>query len=1330
MPPIIDRLTPTAGWPGGTRADGSVVEGTLVIVLGRNFRPTPDMAGNEVSFAGSLGGRVPAAVEWASPDEVHYSADRSVATAATVPGGLDSPMAVALDASGNLFIADTDHHRIVRRTPAGVFSSWGTLGAGPGQFNLPSGVAVDPAGNVYVADTRNHRIQKFANDGSFLATWGHLGHGIGEFDMPVAVDVTVLAGLTFVYVADSNNHRVARSDGNGGMATQLLAPASTGRILGVCAPRGYGAVYASDPVNKRLLKWAWSGPFNGSFGPAGDPHGLAVVDLDVPLGLAQDFDGFVYVADQGARVVRKFDPIDPGFREIARFGLTIPVVPGPTPPLEFVDPVDLVVSDMKAVCVVDRARAQVVRYTPADSQELWVHVPAGAVSGNLEVRTDEGASTAWFQIWPQAATSVASAHLNQGLVEYPLVAGKKTVIRYEMQTDGASAFGTYFWGSPVTDSARCRVLKDGVDIGGVDGEPVFITGTGAAFATQVGFEIRFDIPPGWLADEADYRFDVTLSRTGAVPFSDVRSFSGHFRHRRSLDILASPVTHLRHDGTRVASGSMSPALFYVGNDVGHFLDWLDWSQLYSGYVHFNRLYPMAFSLSGIHEYGIWVNGAMHDGITSDDEVREMLEVLEQTRRRLNEDNGSSHDYMLGVLDRREVIAPQNWAGVTSDSHRAALITVGANASGNPGYEVGAIIGHELLHQYDVPEQGSRERASSAQAAWNSVNGEAVLDPVTLMYVPPAGSRSYPWNDDTAFAEVAAADHPGEYDTVFEALANPHPVAAARLPERRLAADERPADTRRSFTLLGRLTAGGAFERRASWIGRGDAPVTPQARSGNVWLVFFDGTGTELLRWRVAASFGLRTVAASGAPGRILPATALISVGVPFPDATARVELSFDGRTAWRVDVPTARQEVHLITPRGGEQVGPADVLSVRWSASHPLAAALDFTLEWSGDGGQTFRPLALGLTQTQCDWPAGLGSATGRARLRVIASDGFHQVSDTSDDLLVGDAMRRVVIARPRPGAVIPEGSALPLLAIASDLEAGARALDAGNTRWLLDGTVLLGLGNDLQVRELALTTPKGVVVAPLPTGPHLVRVEVLLGPGRTLSHEIPIQIAADSDRDGVPDDVERARGTSPTDPGDASSIAPRYPFGQWRMNGRRVMTLHQVTHLGAGQVWLEIGFVDASGAPLAGHRVQVVEDGLWRQADTDAQGRLQIRLGTMQSALIRLRASADRTRGFGACSVAVAAGSPVKETQVLAHAWIHHRRALWLLGRESQGAVVINGGRPMHIRGATGWSGQSPAMKAPALSHRVLGRLRMAPRVVKPGAEPDADTAPTGHAH
>jgi len=76
--------------------------------------------------------------------------------------------------------------------PCGTFlTTWPTSGNpdAHGQFNYPAGVAVDGSGNVFVADTDNSRIQKFDNGGSFLTTWGSTGSGPGEFNLPVGVAV-------------------------------------------------------------------------------------------------------------------------------------------------------------------------------------------------------------------------------------------------------------------------------------------------------------------------------------------------------------------------------------------------------------------------------------------------------------------------------------------------------------------------------------------------------------------------------------------------------------------------------------------------------------------------------------------------------------------------------------------------------------------------------------------------------------------------------------------------------------------------------------------------------------------------------------------------------------------------------------------------------------------------------------------------------------------------------------------------------------------------------------------------------------------------------------
>ncbi|MGH9909413.1 MAG: 6-bladed beta-propeller [Nitrososphaerales archaeon] len=120
-------------------------------------------------------------------------------------GQLSSPQGVAVDGTGNIYVADTSNHRIQKFNSAGVYQSqFGSPGSGNGQFNLPQGVTVDGTGNIYVADTSNHRIQKFNSTGAFVSKFGSLGSGNGQLSSPQGVTVD----NSSIYVVDTNNNRI------------------------------------------------------------------------------------------------------------------------------------------------------------------------------------------------------------------------------------------------------------------------------------------------------------------------------------------------------------------------------------------------------------------------------------------------------------------------------------------------------------------------------------------------------------------------------------------------------------------------------------------------------------------------------------------------------------------------------------------------------------------------------------------------------------------------------------------------------------------------------------------------------------------------------------------------------------------------------------------------------------------------------------------------------------------------------------------------------------------------------------------------------------------
>ena len=139
-------------------------------------------------------------------------------------GELYEPQGVALDSAGNLYIADTQNHRIRMLAPGGAISTIAGTGnagfsgdggaAAAAELNAPSQVAVDTSGNVYIADTLNHRVRLVTTDGN-IATIAGTGDAAYNGDDGPAVQVALSApggvaldGQGNVYVADTGNNRV------------------------------------------------------------------------------------------------------------------------------------------------------------------------------------------------------------------------------------------------------------------------------------------------------------------------------------------------------------------------------------------------------------------------------------------------------------------------------------------------------------------------------------------------------------------------------------------------------------------------------------------------------------------------------------------------------------------------------------------------------------------------------------------------------------------------------------------------------------------------------------------------------------------------------------------------------------------------------------------------------------------------------------------------------------------------------------------------------------------------------------------------------------------
>ena len=298
---------------------------TCLLVFAYSARGQAILTVTPGATAGTIAGR----------GTIGYSGDSGAATGATFA----SPSAVAYDASGDLFIADTDNNVIREVSASGVVTTIAGNGqqgySGDGgaatsaELNAPTGIAVDASGNLYVADSGNNRIREVSGGtittiaGTGVA--GYSGDGSAaisaELDLPSAVAVD---GSGNLYIADTDNNviREIKSgiittvagngqqgySGDGGAATSASLDTPSG-----VAVDASGNIFIADTHNQRIREVsggtittvAGSGPITFSGGYSGDGGSATSALLARPTGIAFDAAGNIYIADTNNNRLRK-----------------------------------------------------------------------------------------------------------------------------------------------------------------------------------------------------------------------------------------------------------------------------------------------------------------------------------------------------------------------------------------------------------------------------------------------------------------------------------------------------------------------------------------------------------------------------------------------------------------------------------------------------------------------------------------------------------------------------------------------------------------------------------------------------------------------------------------------------------------------------------------------------------------------------------------------------------------------------------------------------------------------------------------------------------------
>ncbi|MHA6482393.1 cadherin-like beta sandwich domain-containing protein [Paenibacillus sp. strain BS8-2] len=266
-----------------------------------------------------------------------YSGDGGAATSAQ----LRYPTSVALDSSGNLYIADTMDSRIRKVDTHGTittFAGTGIVGssgdggdAAEAELSYPTGLAFDSAGNLFFAEGGTHKIRKINNSGIIetiagTGSYGYSGNGGAAINARLnRPSYLAFDGSDNLYISDTGNFSIRKIDTSGIIST-VLGQGSQGYTMeGELASSSYmgyptglafdsaGNLYVSEYLYSTIKKIDTSGVVTtiaGITSPIyGGDGGLAVsAAVANPQGLAINSDGWLHIADSSNNRIRRIGP--------------------------------------------------------------------------------------------------------------------------------------------------------------------------------------------------------------------------------------------------------------------------------------------------------------------------------------------------------------------------------------------------------------------------------------------------------------------------------------------------------------------------------------------------------------------------------------------------------------------------------------------------------------------------------------------------------------------------------------------------------------------------------------------------------------------------------------------------------------------------------------------------------------------------------------------------------------------------------------------------------------------------------------------------------------
>lgn len=256
---------------------------------------------------------------------------------ASASARINGPRYAVTDAAGNIYFSDYANHRVRKISTTGIITTVagnGTAGyladgvqATATRLNKPSGLAIDASGNLYVADQGNFRIRKVDGSGVITTiagtgTAGPFVEGSAATSAKINPFGMTMDGSGNIYFTD-DSHRVLKLEASSGNIYRIAGTATPGyggdggaatsaqlSSPGYLCLDGSGNLYVSDRDNHRIRKITSSGTIStvagsGTSGYSGDGGPATSAQLDFPAGIRIDASGNLYIADRANHCLRK-----------------------------------------------------------------------------------------------------------------------------------------------------------------------------------------------------------------------------------------------------------------------------------------------------------------------------------------------------------------------------------------------------------------------------------------------------------------------------------------------------------------------------------------------------------------------------------------------------------------------------------------------------------------------------------------------------------------------------------------------------------------------------------------------------------------------------------------------------------------------------------------------------------------------------------------------------------------------------------------------------------------------------------------------------------------